>query len=461
MARQGNSNDGSGANQPFDDEKTIKMRKPDIGPPPEDAPDKLMMTVVDVHPVPVPAQSVLPFRESPPGIVPPVVQTPAAPQYPDFTGTVRMSLDAQLRAEIQQAVPFTSLASPKPSAPAPAAVMAMPDVTALNAQSSPGGLPEAFRAHLSASAPVATPPRTIGEAAVAGVLGLSNEAARTANVLEEARPGLANAAPMQTSRDPIVLLYLDRASIPRIVRKPAWQKILDAMDDVPIDPEADDPALSRDPSEIQDQAQIYAIMKRGRAVDIRDAYAALDAAAAKPGRFAPPIEIFEGHIEPLFDEVEHLRALVSIVTPFAKGQEKLEQTLVAAKELLELAASTNVGPLARQHRSEIRTAYTSGKQGLPFDEIVTLVLRGLLEQRKYQKQSVLGGEHICARFHVAGYDESQPMYIPAEAATFLPLSQRFFARAIVEIHFAQDERETNGMAWRCLALGNFVRRNRR
>lgn len=465
MTRQGRSDerDGSGENKQspaeserefFDNEKTLKIRVSDLGLPPNATPNTPAATMLDVRPVQPPGLSVLPFREGAPARGPVVSSGPGALPSSDFTGTVTLSRDEQFRAEFQQAIPFAKASTPMANAPAaPAVAPAAPFAMA--------GLPDAFRAHLSPAVAAAPAPRTIGEAAVAGGFALSNAALQPTNTAKDERVQIAEVLPAQTLRDPIVLVYLDRASLPRIARKPAWQKILDAMDDEPIDPEADDPALSSDPSEIQDQAQVYAILKQGQPLAMQAAQTALETAAAKGGRFAPPIEMFEGDVEPMFDELEQLRSLISVMTPLVKGQEKLERALTDANQWLQTAGAVNMAPMARRQRSELRAAWQSAKPAMPFDEIHALVVRGMLEDRKYQKARVLGGEHLCARFFVWGNDEPQLVYIPAEAAPFLPLSQRFFTRTIAAIHFAQDDQETSSMAWRCLALGHIVRRQRR
>lgn len=436
----------------FDDEKTVKVRVPDIAALNAEPVDKLNMTVTGIQPVDAAIKSALPFRENAPGA--PVHFRPpgGAPPTAEFTGTLTLSLDEQVRAEIQRITPFHHSPEVLPKTTDPAAPIYEPQYVPVppNAE-----MPDAFRTHLGAAAPAPPPPRTIGESAVAGVFAIPLEALRAPVDESHSAPALAS---KEARPDPLVLLYLERSSIPRIVRKPVWQKILDAMEDEAIDPEADDPALSSDPLEIQHQAQTYAILKQGRVVGIPAAEAALEAAVAKRGRFAPPIELFEGELEPIFDDVEFLRALVATLNPLATNDEKLERTLQVASQVLQAAGSTNVAPLARKQRLEVQTAYQNGQRAMFFDEIEALVLRGMLEQKKYRLQTILGGEHLCAWFSMPGHEKPELVYVPSEAAPFLPLSKRFLARMIAEIHIPQDDDENHSMVIRCLALSKVVRK---
>jgi hypothetical protein len=117
--------------------------------------------------------------------------------------------------------------------------------------------------------------------------------------------------------DPVVLVYVHRPAMTRIVRKPAWQAIVDALEYEKIDPETDDPLLSNDPTEIIEQTRVSAILKQGRTIDQAMAMDQLQAAANKPGRFAAPLESFEGELEISFDEIDTLRARLAMSSPAA------------------------------------------------------------------------------------------------------------------------------------------------
>jgi len=400
--------------------------------------------------------SALPFQPAPPGAglasLPDREEPKTLRRADPFSTTMTLSAAEHALASVEAQLPFTQ-PEPKPifepqyilpgqyvdpEAPPPAAPTAL--------ETPVGAVLGAALRNLSPE------PKTIGEVAVAGgALAASSDAARES--VQAAH------ATKQASNEAIVLLYLHRPSMQRISRKAAWQSILDALDESPVDPEADDPALSIDPSEIQEQSQVYAILKRGRYSRRESALAALEEAADKPGRFAPPLELFEGELEPALDDLERLRALAAIMPAFAKGDEKLQEAIAAAAAFSESAGAAYAPPLVRRHEAEIRQAYGSGKRSMMKDEIDALVVRALLEKRHYQKQRVFGGEFIRAELSSLG---SPPLvvYIPHEAALLLPLSARFRARILAEIHFAQDEQEPSALALRGLAVANVVRRGR-
>lgn len=436
----------------LDDEKTVKVRVPSDAELNANPPNALGLTATGIQPVNTVLRAALPFREGEPGA--PLNFSPpgGTSSTPDFTGTLTLSLDQQVRAEIQRITPFNNSSETPPKPTNPAGPIYEPQYVPMPP---PTDLPEAFRNHLAVPAPAGPPPRTIGESAVAGVFAIPTEARE---LIAEALARSPNLEYKPASSDPLVLLYLERPSIFRIVRKPVWQKIIDTMEDEPIDPEADDPALSSDPVEIQQEAQTYAILKQSHIVGIPTAEAALAVAMAKKGRFAPPLEVFEGELEPIFDDVEYLRALVATLTPLAKNDEKLEQSLQVSSQVLQAAGTTNVAPLARRQRLELKTAYQAGKRAAFFEEIETLVSRGILEQKKYRLQTILGREHLCAWLHIAGHEKPELVYLPSGAAPFLPLSRRFLARMIAEIHIPQDDDEMQSMVIRCLALSKVVKK---
>lgn len=422
-------------NEPVDDAKTLEIKRP----------DPLASTVVMSSNTTMTidrkelqdAGLALPFQSAPATAIPISVAVPVPPRAGEFTGTVSLSVAEVLRAEARAATPFESSPS---LAPVP--------------------LDVSRALHTPRNAPTSTPTapaRTIGEAAVAGILSVP--AVSTASFVAAQIVG-ADPAPVapEAPQDAVVLLYLHRPAMQRIVRKPAWQPILDALEDEPIDPESDDAALSTDPAEIHDQTQAYAILKQGRRIDRVMAAAALDTAANKAGRFAPPIEIIEGELEPSLDEIELLRTWLAIVPSLGSRDERLQLALDAATTFLATPGAAYAPPLVRRHLAEVRQVYSTGKHATPMDEIDQLVNRALLEQRHYQKRSVLGGEHLRAVLHCFGQSQPFVVYVPLDAAANLPLAPTFCARLLAEVHYAQDDQETDSIALRSLALASVVRR---
>lgn len=364
---------------------------------------------------------------------------PSAPKPPsgEFSGTMVLSIAALLQAEAQPTLPFgQSPLPPSPATPTPVSSLLSPKPT-------PAPTLEG---------------KTIGQTVVTeGYPKIANTLVDF-NAARHETPATVGAS--EAPRHNIVMLYLHRPSMARIVRKLIWQPILEELDDEPLDLDADDPALSQDPAEIQEQMEAYAILKRGRGIVRENALKALDLAANRAGRFVPPIELFEGTLEPTLDEIETLRAFVAIIPAYVKQPDRtLEEALASATVFLKSAAATFTPPLIRRHMQDLRQAYGANKAAPPWDEIKALVVRALLERRQYQKQQVLGGEHFRASLHLFGQTSPEVVYIPTDAMLFLPLAPQFPTRILAEIHFTQDSRDSEALALRCLALGHVIRRN--
>jgi hypothetical protein len=259
------------------------------------------------------------------------------------------------------------------------------------------------------------------------------------------------------SRDVLVLVWFDEKSLPRIVRKPAWQGILDALQDEPIDPEADDPALSDAPAEVEERAQVFAILDRAAAIDRQGLHDALARAAGKRGKALPPVELVEGDLTLPFDEVATLEAMVSTATPLAGGDEALAGALATAKDFLASPGVKTAPAVAAGLTSRIREVLRHGKRGLPAAEVDAQVDRALLEERRYQKRKVLGGPHLRALLFLEGPDRPPVVvYLPEAIADDLPMAARFRARVVAEVHLAVDESEMDPAALRAAALGRVV-----
>lgn len=397
---------------------------------------------IDARALDLSAAPALPFRPGDPDVSMAGTMRQSIPRPADFTGTQTISV-GNLLADAHAALPFGQAPSPVALAkPGPA--------------DTGFDLPNAFRAHLSDQA--SSGGQTIGETYAAGAF----VASMPQPPHEPLQPvHAAVVTTLQRAGDPVILLYLHRPAMVRIVRKPLWQAIVDALECEKIDPETDDPLLSNDPTEILEQTRASAILKQGRSIDQIMALNQLQAAANRPGRFAAPLETFEGELEIAFDEIDMLRARLAMSSPAAAGDERLQTAITSARRLLESADTAYAVPLVRQYGEEVRQAYVAGKHSPRIEEMEMLVVRSMLERRLYQKRTVLGGEHLYARLHEAGQSKPLVVYIPAEAGPFLPLSARFRCRMIAEIHFGQDERESSLLALRCVAVGSVVRRHQR
>ncbi|MDI1430655.1 DUF2169 family type VI secretion system accessory protein [Polyangium sorediatum] len=379
-----------------------------------EAPEERSRTTVFAREERAPSEATMPFKAASPDAVVPFASPPpprAPLDRPPSERTAAIERDELLAPAA--ALPFaasaaeanTSAAAPviKPPAlifdtPAPSPAPA-PSPWASGAPQTPA--PEAVE-------PIVAARKTIGEVVVEGAL----PAAPAASTAEAPGFTVAEATYRGPARgDALLLLWLDRKSMPRVVRKRAWQEILDAREEEPIDPEIDDPALFKDPAEMEDRAQAHVILDRAAPVGFGGL---LDVAtrAAKRGSLVPPLEMCEGELVLTFDasEASRLRESYAARTPAPAGEERDE-----------------------------------------------LVARALCEERHYERRRLLGGPHLRALLHPPGEPDPMVVYLPAALADELPLFSRFPARLLVEVHFTVDPQEKLPIALRAVALGRVVR----
>lgn len=437
---------------------------PRVGPagpkvkPPSLAPSTLTLDIHAKSPD-APQATIMPFRAGPPA--PPAPEAPAPrPAEPPRFRSKRSSIEGETGDITEEAtkvpLPFVAPSSVPPPA---AASNTPPSNTPPSNTRSPIPAPPIARASpgepLSPWAAGAPQPGS----GAAGMIPHAPAAPQTIGAMFAGTGGAADAsasfAPAAARRDALTLVWFDRKSVPRIVRKPAWQRLLDAMEDEPLDPEADDPALSDEPAEIEDRAQVFEILDRGAATDVAGVHGALARAAGKRGMPLPPLELVEGELSLSFDEVETLKALVSTATPLATGDDALAAALETAERFLATPGVSTAPAVAAALCGRIREALANGKRGR-VELASEQVERALLEQRHYQKRKVLGGPHLRALLHVAGETQPLVIYLPASIAEALPLSARFRARAIAAVHPAMDEREAEPVALQAVALGRVV-----
>jgi hypothetical protein len=271
-------------------------------------------------------------------------------------------------------------------------------------------------------------------------------------------PAPAPAARAEAARDVLLLVWLDRKSVPRIVRKPAWQRILDALEDEPLDPQGDDAVLSDVSAETEERAQVLAVLDRAAAIDRQGLYDALARAAGKRAGLSPPIELVEGDLALPFDDIATLEAMVSTVTPLAGGDEALSGALATATDFLRTSGVKAAPAVARALTARIREVLRQAGRAVPADEVDAQLERALLEERRYQKRRVLGGSHLRALLFMDA-PERPPVicYLPEALAEDLPMAARFRARILAEVHLAVDEQEAQPVALRASALGRVVR----
>ena len=79
-------------------------------------------------------------------------------------------------------------------------------------------------------------------------------------------------------------------------------------------------------------------------------------AARDDGRFLPPIVVVSGELSTPFDEVEVLKATITVVTPIAGNDENLRAALEVARELLKLPGLGSSPQVVESLTTRIRDA---------------------------------------------------------------------------------------------------------
>lgn len=479
----------SSSSQFFDAAKTLAPTAP--GPARDGGDNPLDGTLAGSFAVQS-AADVLPFAGAPPpsrsGAGPSsVAGTPFAPaSVPGRSGSgPSWSAVGPVPAAAPPSQVAAAPAGPPPvAAPPPAAppVMAPPPVAP-----PPVAPPAIIRAPLAAAPPLAdgswpsasTParPATIGESAVkstgaaspadhahgaAGALAASNAAAAVdpwsiprgpapappAAVPLPARP----VAPAPEIREVLHLVWYDPDSVRRIRRQPSWHKILEGLDQKPLDNDLDDPSLAREPMDVEDRRDVFEVLAKASAIDAEGIDDALASAVRDDGKYVPQLRLVAGDLVFPFDELETLKVTITAVTPLIGNDEALRAAVTAAQDYLKLPDVQSAPASAAPYTVRIREAYAQGKRAVSLAELEAQIERALLEQRCYQRRKVFGKPHLRALLAASGDAKPVPIYLPAGLAEALPMYARFRSRAIVEVNLQVDQYESHAAALRTLAL---------
>ena len=109
--------------------------------------------------------------------------------------------------------------------------------------------------------------------------------------------------------------------------------------------------------------------------------------------------------------------------------------------------------------ARLKEAFGAQSRALPANYVETNVERILLEQRCFQKRTLLGSARLRAAFVPRGrrgagrQGPGIPTYLPEHLEKALPMFQRFRAAILAEAHSQQDQFETHPTALGVLALG--------
>ncbi len=318
-----------------------------------------------------------------------------------------------------------------------------------------------------ASHPPASPKRAsrIGAwvppgSAVAATEEVPGSALAASNAAAGMTPSLA-LAPLagETATAPpaevVELLWLDPAFAPRIRAETAWKKLL-------ADPRVkDDAGEGRDKrKEARDRRDALLVLRRGEPLGAAGLDAELQA-SMKDGTFTPALVLTEGALGFLFDERETLKATMALVAPFTAGDKMLKDLCDTTGELLSSPWLEKGTAGLDGFVQSLRDAFARSARGLPPGYLEAHTERLLLEQRRYQKRTLLGQDWIRASFVPAGNGDAIPAYLPESLAKELPLFLRFRARLLAELRVQLDQYEPSPSALRVVALSRLITPSRR
>ena len=353
-------------------------------------------------------------------------------------GTLRLSGTQAAHVEKPLATGPTWLAPPRPereptqSKPPP--LQAIPAVK-------PAPPPPAESPWAAGARPASVPPPLLGD-----IGAVKNAApARPADVEAAPPPAKARVQVPQV----VELLWLDPKFVGKIRKHSTWKKLL---------PESK-PRMSDEDSELETAAErkeakerrdVTWILKGAEAAGMAELEDTLEAAMAD-GTFTPPLVLTGGEMELPFEEGKTLEATASVAAPFA----------AADKPLKDAVDKANEGPpadkaLCEKLTTRLRETFAQSQRVMPQGYLASQAERILLEQRHYQKRTLLGQRWIRGLLTVAGATSPIPAYLPESLAEELPMFQRFRVKLIAEVRPALDQYETHPSALRVVALGRLI-----
>lgn len=174
-----------------------------------------------------------------------------------------------------------------------------------------------------------------------------------------------------------------------------------------------------------------------------------DAALSDQG-FEPPLSLVEGTLEFSFDDVEQLKASITVLRPLAAHDDELREVLDTATHLITASLTPNLGIVAFEHMGRIKEALSRSGRMLPADYLDSHVQRMLIEQRAYKRKTVFGRSWI--RAEIQSSTAAVPAYLPDALAAELPMYRRFAARLLGEVDMREDEYESSPCLVRVCAL---------
>jgi len=255
--------------------------------------------------------------------------------------------------------------------------------------------------------------------------------------------------PKRAARDVIELLWFDADATPKL--RSRFAKLADALEFAARDPEHDHP--SDDPAEARCHHLHFGLLTEVVPVVLGELRERVRESVSDAGRFTPPVVAATGELSFPFDLVEHLRATAAAMAPLVGDDRKLAEALAPVDELLASPLAAASSEPVQKLLDALRRSFRESRRSVTLEQLEDIVTRSLLEQRKYQRRTLLGGVWIRSLLATPGTREPIPCYLPDALANKLPMMTSFRARVLAEAHVRIDQYEPGRHALRAFTLG--------
>ncbi|MDI1475990.1 DUF2169 domain-containing protein [Polyangium sp. y55x31] len=396
----------------------------------------------------VPAPSPLPVMPSP---MPPPLPGVPSPPLPGMPSPPLPGMPSSLAPMPSSIAPMPSSIAPSPSPPP-----LPPKNAPTTFESAFSGAKPAARSLEAPEAPKADAAQA--EVASAGPLvfvsakAASDAAAREARRNDEPGAGarVMRSASTQVQRLAVVdVLDFDPKVLPRLRMQKRFAPIFAGPR--PVQPA--EASRSKLPQEEQDRADVARVLSCARSADAAEIRRALAESLEDQNNWHPPLLAVAGDLRPVFDELEGLRAAVSVAQTVAGGDKRLLAAIAVAQEAIAAPVPPRPDTVLALGR-QIEAA--SSSLSLPPRYVASEVERILLEGRKYKRRTLLGATRIRADLTLARGGETMLVYLSDAVATSLPLLPSYPVVVLAEARLREDVAETQPEALVAMALGRVL-----
>ncbi|MDI1435459.1 DUF2169 family type VI secretion system accessory protein [Polyangium sorediatum] len=205
--------------------------------------------------------------------------------------------------------------------------------------------------------------------------------------------------------------------------------------------------------EEQERADVARVLSCTRSADAAEIRRALAESLEDQSNWHPPLLAVAGDLKPVFDELEALRAAVSVAQTVAGGDKRVLAAIAVAQEAIAAPVPPRPDTVLALGR-QIEAASTS--LSLPSRYVASEVERILLEGRKYKRRMLLGATRIRADLTLARGGDVMLVYLSDAVATSLPLLPSYPVVVLAEARLREDVAETQPEALVALALGRVL-----